>query len=856
MDNCIRNTYPEFVKEWDFKKNGSYTPDNVTYGSDKKIWWKCSKGHSYIARVGNRVFGKTGCPYCSHNKVLVGYNDLQTINPELAKQWHPTKNEGILPIDVLPCGKYKYWWQCKKGHSWQARLYDRSNGSGCPYCSNKKILPGFNDLETINLKLAQEWHKEKNKDLKPSQVSVGSNKKVWWKCKNGHEWQAIISSRALGNSGCAICHNVKIVSKENDIMTFHPELLQLWDFNKNKNINPYSLAKTSSYRAWWKCENNHSFLKSISSMTRNSECPICRNNRVKLEGRQKSRTSDKYRKEQIRKRSIAIVNPDLLKEWDFEQNKGLNPEIVSASSNEKVWWKCSKDHHWQARVNSRNKGSQCHICTKFKIYKGYTDLLTTRPEMKEQWDFIKNKDISIYTVSEKSHTRVWWKCENGHSWKESVGSRCKNRFCSYCYNTHGTSFPEQAVFYYIKKVFPKSINRYKVDGEYEVDIYIPELDIGIEYDGVYYHSGEKAKKKEIQKEKKFEQRGIFLIRIKESRKSEGQEILENKKVLYYKIKNNTALSRVIQKLFVILEIENVLIDVDKDMYKIIDNYNIILQEKSVKALMPQKAKEWNIEKNKPLMPDKLAAKSEKKVWWKCNLGHEWKTSPNKRYMENTNCPYCANKKVLAGYNDLQTINPKLAKEWHPTKNGDLKPTQFTFCSGKKVWWICDANHEWRDSIAHRKFNRGCKICKKRTLIKGINDMLSFRKELLEEWDFKKNIGLQPEEMYKASEKKVWWICKKGHRWNARISDRVRGNNCPVCSHQKILKGYNDVQTLKPELATIWHPTKNGNKQLSDFSKCSEEKVWWLCKNGHEFMSTIYSRYSAKHLCKYCYKEKI
>ena len=82
---------------------------------------------------------------------------------------------------------------------------------------------------------------------------------------------------------------------------------------------------------------------------------------------------------------------------------------------------------------------------------------------------------------------------------------------------------------------------------------------------------------------------------------------------------------------------------------------------------------------------------------------------------------------------------------------------------------------------------------------------------------------------------------------------VKGNNCPICANQKILKGYNDVETLRPELAKIWHPTKNGEKVLSDFHKCSEEKVWWKCENGHEFCSTIYARYVAKNLCSYCYK---
>ena len=855
MENSIKNTQPELMKEWDYKKNISYTPDIITYGSNQKVWWICKKGHSYTARVANRVFGKTGCPYCSNNKVMAGFNDLQTTSPHLAKQWHPTKNGTIFPTDVLPHGKYKYWWQCEKGHSWQARLYERSYGTGCPYCSNKKILEGYNDLKSRNPKVASEWHEEKNCNLKASQVSVGSNKKVWWKCSHGHEWNTTISSRTLANTGCSVCSNHKIIKGENDIITLYPELLNLWDFKKNINIDLYSLSKSTNYKAWWICKNNHSFSKKILSMTRNKECPICRKKQLELERTQIVENLSSERKAQIKSKSIATINKKLLTEWDFEKNKNFNPKVVPASSREKVWWKCKYGHSWEAQVFLRNRGAGCHACTGYKIYKGYSDILTTRPDMKSQWDFEKNKDTDIYTVSEKSHTRVWWICENGHSWKESVVSRCKTKFCPSCYNMHGTSFPEQAVYYYIKNYFPKSISRYRLNGEHEIDIYIPNKKIGIEYDGMYYHSGKLAKQKELQKEKIFQENNISLIRIKESPHSKGIKILKNKTIIYYKQKEKFALSGAIKSLLKFLKIDSPQVDVDSDMYTIINSYINIANKNSVQALMPEKSKEWNIEKNKPMTPDKLSAKSDVKVWWKCIHGHEWKTSPIKRYSENTNCPYCANKKVQAGFNDLQTLNPKLANEWHPTKNGKLKPTQFTFCSGKKIWWQCANGHVWKTSIAHRKNNRGCKVCKKRTIIKGVNDMLSFRPELINEWDFNKNVGINPEEMFKSSEKKVWWKCIYGHSWITLISDRVKGTNCPVCSHQKIVKGINDVETLKPELAKIWHPSKNKNKSLSDFSKCSEEKVWWQCANGHEFYSTIYTKYASKHLCKYCYAEQ-
>ena len=168
------------------------------------MWWKCKKGHEWQTTIKNRNNGY-GCPYCSGQKTLKGYNDLQTINPSLAKEWNYQKNGNLKPEDFVSNTHSKVWWKCKHGHEWQAEISSRNQGRGCPYCANQKILPGFNDLQSKNIKLASEWHPTKNENLKPNMVSCGSGKIVWWKCRNGHEWQAMIKDRNNGK-GCPICH--------------------------------------------------------------------------------------------------------------------------------------------------------------------------------------------------------------------------------------------------------------------------------------------------------------------------------------------------------------------------------------------------------------------------------------------------------------------------------------------------------------------------------------------------------------------------------------------------------------------------------------------------------------------------
>jgi len=138
------------------------------------------------------------------------YN-LQIINPKLAREWHPTKNGKLKPDEVKPGSHLKVWWVCKKGHKWPAVIYSRTHGNNCPFCSGQKVCKD-NCLAVVNPKLAKEWHPTKNGILTPKDVTPGSNKKVWWLCKKGHEWPAIVNNRSKG-SGCPDCWGQRRVKK-------------------------------------------------------------------------------------------------------------------------------------------------------------------------------------------------------------------------------------------------------------------------------------------------------------------------------------------------------------------------------------------------------------------------------------------------------------------------------------------------------------------------------------------------------------------------------------------------------------------------------------------------------------------
>jgi hypothetical protein len=136
-------------------------------------------------------------------------------------------------------------------------------------------------------------------------------------------------------------------------------------------------------------------------------------------------------------------------------------------------------------------------------------------------------------------------------------------------------------------------------------------------------------------------------------------------------------------------------------------------------------------------------------------------------------------KATGKYN-LHIVNPSLAKEWHPTRNGDLNPRNVTPGSGKKVWWICAQGHEWEAKIYSRKRGSGCPSCKKPTPADN-NDLLISNTNLVKEWHLTKNSGLNLRNLPPDFNQKVWWICEEGHEWKDTIKGRIKGKSCPNCN---------------------------------------------------------------------------
>jgi len=275
--NSFAFAYPDLAKEWNYAKNGSLTPFDVTCGSSKKFLWTCQNNHEYLSSPNFRSHGRR-CPYCFGYKVCKD-NCLSTTNPKLIKEWDYEKNYPLTPEDVNQRSSKRVQWKCKKGHGHSATITRKVAGDGCPYCSGHKVCKD-NCLATLNPRLSKEWHRTKNGSLTPLNVTCGSNIKISWECGKCHfVWLARVNQRVWG-TGCPACSGF-IVSDKNKLSAINPEIAAEWHPTKNGPLTANDVTCCSGAKAWWKCKNcGHAWITTISYRTAGGGCPCC--NKIKL----------------------------------------------------------------------------------------------------------------------------------------------------------------------------------------------------------------------------------------------------------------------------------------------------------------------------------------------------------------------------------------------------------------------------------------------------------------------------------------------------------------------------------------------------------------------------------------------
>ena len=272
---------PELFEQLCPIKNTHIDISKLTHSSHKMVYWVCSKGHEWEASPNSRRATRIGdsvkkCPYCVHQRISPEMC-LATLYPEVAKMWH--KDNKKTAYEVFPFSRTKYMWLCPKGHTWQSSISNVSRNKSCPICSNH-LLIRENSFGTLYPDLAKEWS-TKN-ELTPFDYSPKSGKKVWWVCSKNHEWKTSVACRTLQKYGCLHCgrmsahEKLKIAKINNSLAEKHPILMKEWDWDKNKDIDPYNINRCAKIRVWWKCKKGHSWQTIVGGRTTKYRgCAIC-----------------------------------------------------------------------------------------------------------------------------------------------------------------------------------------------------------------------------------------------------------------------------------------------------------------------------------------------------------------------------------------------------------------------------------------------------------------------------------------------------------------------------------------------------------------------------------------------------
>ena len=517
-------------------------------------------------------------------KILKGINDLATRYPEIAKQWHPIENGNITPDQIAPHSNKLVYWLCEKGHPYKMSPDKRVNGQNCPYCNNRRLLVGYNDLETTYPNIAKEWDYSKNVG-RPRDYTYRSMYKAHWKCSIcGHQWTALIRDRV-----------------------------------------------DSKYQL----------------------CPVCT-----LAKRGKERHN------RLIKKLGGITDPLLIAEWDYSKNE-KGPEEYRPQSNESVNWICSKcGYRYKARISNRTAlGRGCACCAGKVVVPGVNDLASTHPKLAAEWHPSKNGNLRPTDVSYGMATRIWWLCPEGHAYQATLLHRSSGTNCPRCNSGRQTSFAEQAVFYYVKKVFPDAISRYKeiFDKSMELDIYIPSIKLAIEYDGVAWHKSDKLKR-EIKKYQICQKNGIKLLRLKEKQSDTDMLTADRTLSIEGNMYEHNQLAKVIRFLLDKIDPETNMWTRRKLIFHSRIDINIERDEAEIRLYMtkikkgsfaekyPDLAKEWHPSKNGNLSPDMFKPHSDIKVWWKCPVcGYEYPATFGHR-VDGTGCPKCG---ILKGVRSRQ-----------------------------------------------------------------------------------------------------------------------------------------------------------------------------------------------------------
>lgn len=490
--------FPELAVWFDMEANG-FTADKITSKNPKKVAWKCEKGHTFSRSVADVVRRGFICNYCT-GRLASPENNLRVHYPDIADMFDKGNN-GKLAAEMTTQsgGKNKAEWVCENDHVFMKSIAETVRTKGiCRECNSLAFkFPHLRKEYSLNNTIAFD------------SLSYGANKKVLWVCAEGHEWATTVSHRTTRGLGCSYCSG-RFATEENNLSAARPDLLKYFDAEKT-GADASTFTPHSNRDAWWKCDAGHSYKTSPAKKNRPDYpygCPFCSGYQVNESN------------------SLAGLHPALAEEFMSTKN-GVDPTTIPCGRSDSYWWKCkAKGHEWKASVADRvSRGSGCSYCSG-RFATSEINLLVARPEDAAHFNVTRN-GVTPDKISPKSNKYYWWKCDNGHDWRATAAGK---KGCPNC-TMNQVSKVERVLrsALHTAGIATTAEDNHKLDIKWRknktmsVDVICQMGDINmvVEYDGYYYHSGAASKdpksviQRDLDKTQALIDAGYKVVRVRE-----------------------------------------------------------------------------------------------------------------------------------------------------------------------------------------------------------------------------------------------------------------------------------------------------------------------------------------------------
>lgn len=420
-------------------------------------------------------------------------------HPDIAAQWHATLN-AALDLAVIGPGSHKApFWQCPAGHTWQAQVHSRVAGTGCPQCAGY-VPKGRRSIAEQAPHLLAEWHSRN--ELAPDGLGAGSQRRVWWRCPEGHEYQAQIANRSRG-TGCPDCARAGRTTEPVPLADL-PGLLAEVDPDGPSAAEAGRLMSNARERLGWICSKGHRWQAKVRHRAiSGSGCPHCA-------GR---RSSPRLRS----------AHPDVAAEWHPDRNTGLDLASVTAGSHRVAWWQCSVcDGEYRAKVFYRVRGiARCPTCSQRVSYR---DLASESPPTAALWHPQLNGNLTPSQVKAGANIMAWWDCPAGHeAWSAHVAQVfLGHQHCPRCRPPRHISRQETVLFAELDYVLTGGEQQYPLrtaGSRYRLDMVFSASDgrvAVVEFDGSYWHRDTSDRDRRKSAAVEAHREGWLVVRARES----------------------------------------------------------------------------------------------------------------------------------------------------------------------------------------------------------------------------------------------------------------------------------------------------------------------------------------------------